>query len=384
MGKIIAIANQKGGVGKTTTAINLAAGLAEKGKKALLIDLDSQSNATSGAGIEKNSVEKGTYEVLSGEATLEECVLGTAFENLFVVPTSVDLAAAEIELLDVEDRNEYLKNAIEPLKNQYDFIIIDCPPSLNMLTINAMVAANSVLVPIQCEYYALEGLSQLLQTIELVKERLNDKLEIEGLLFTMYDGRVKLSGQVVANVKQNLNEKIFKTVIPRNVRVAEAPSHGKPVMHYSRFCSGTRAYRKFAQEIIAANESWFKENAVAEEEAKEVDETVELSGENAETLGEEATETAIAANEENKETEEESKATDVKTSEENNAVNEESAETSEEAGEADEKTVAENSEVSEVGDNSAEAEKTNADTAEASDENKKDASDIKADEDEQK
>lgn len=276
MGKIIAIANQKGGVGKTSTAINLSAGLAEKGKKVLLVDLDSQSNATSGSGIEKSSVEKGTYEVLSGEATLEECVRNTAFDNFFVIPSSVDLAAAEIELLDVEDRNEYLKNALEPIKNQYDFIIIDCPPSLNMLTINAMTAADSVIVPIQCEYYALEGLSQLLQTIKLVKERLNPELEIEGLLFTMYDGRVRLSGQVVSNVKHNLDERIFKTVIPRNIRIAEAPSHGKPVMHYARFCSGTRAYRNLSKELIAANEEWLKEH-----EKKLQDEQTEETANNA-------------------------------------------------------------------------------------------------------
>ena len=270
MGIIITVANQKGGVGKTTTAINMSAALAEKGKKILLVDIDSQGNTTSGLGVEKNELENTTYELMLGEAEVENCLIHTEYKDLDILPSNVDMAAAEIELLDEEDREFKLRHILRPLKKQYDFIIVDCPPSLNILTVNAMTAADSILVPIQCEYYALEGLSQLLYTIELVKERLNPGLTIEGILFTMYDSRVRLSGQVVQNVKANLKERIFKTMIPRNVRLAEAPSHGKPVSLYARFSSGTRAYRNFAKELIALHANDPKEADEEEVFSKDV------------------------------------------------------------------------------------------------------------------
>ena len=245
MGRIIAIANQKGGVGKTTTAINLSACLAEKGKKVLSVDMDPQGNMTSGLGLDKNNVERTIYDLIIGEAEIQDVI-----ENLDIIPTSIDLSAAEIELIDVEDKEYILRNAIHKVKNEYDFIIIDCPPSLSMLTINAMTTADSVLVPIQCEYYALEGLSQLIHTVELVKERLNDNLEIEGVVFTMYDARTNLSLQVVENVKDNLNQTIYKTIIPRNIRLAEAPSYGMPINLYDGKSAGADSYRRLAEEVI--------------------------------------------------------------------------------------------------------------------------------------
>lgn len=224
MGRVIAVANQKGGVGKTTTAINLSACLAEKGQKVLAIDMDPQGNMTSGLGIDKDEVEKNIYDLMIGQAGVDEVLQKEAIENLDVIPTSIDLSAAEIELIGVDDKEFIIRNAVQPIKDDYDYIIIDCPPSLSMLTINAMTTADSVLVPIQCEYYALEGLSQLIHTVELVKERLNPVLEIEGVVFTMYDARTNLSLQVVENVKENLQQNIYKTIIPRNIRLAEAPS----------------------------------------------------------------------------------------------------------------------------------------------------------------
>ena len=225
MGRVIAVANQKGGVGKTTTAINLSACLAEKGQKVLAIDMDPQGNMTSGLGIDKDEVEKNIYDLMIGQVGVEEVLQKEAIENLDVIPTSIDLSAAEIELIGVDDKEFIIRNAVAPIKDNYDYIIIDCPPSLSMLTINAMTTANSVLVPIQCEYYALEGLSQLIHTVELVKERLNPILEIEGVVFTMYDARTNLSLQVVENVKENLQQNIYKTIIPRNIRLAEAPRY---------------------------------------------------------------------------------------------------------------------------------------------------------------
>lgn len=254
MGRIIAIANQKGGVGKTTTAINLSACLAEKGKKVLAIDMDPQGNMTSGLGVDKDSVEKTVYDLIIGEAQIEEIICKEVLENLDVLPTNIDLSAAEIELIGIENKEYIIKNEVEKVKENYDFIIIDCPPSLSMLTINAITTADSVLVPIQCEYYALEGLSQLIHTIELVKERLNSNLEIEGVVFTMYDARTNLSLQVVENVKDNLNQNIYKTIIPRNIRLAEAPSYGMPINQYDPKSSGAESYRLLADEVIEKEE----------------------------------------------------------------------------------------------------------------------------------
>lgn len=250
MGRIIAIANQKGGVGKTTTAINLSACLAEKGQKVLAIDMDPQGNMTSGLGLDKDSIEKNIYDLMIGESDVKEVLQKDALDNLDVIPTSIDLSAAEIELIGVEDKEYIIKNAIEKIKDNYDYVIIDCPPSLNMLTINAMTTADSVLVPIQCEYYALEGLSQLIHTINLVQNRLNPNLSIEGVVFTMYDARTNLSLQVVENVKANLNQNVYKTIIPRNVRLAEAPSHGLPINIYDTKSAGAESYRMLAEEVI--------------------------------------------------------------------------------------------------------------------------------------
>lgn len=251
MGRIIAIANQKGGVGKTTTAINLSACLAEKGQKVLAVDMDPQGNMTSGLGMEKGTVDKTIYDLLIGNVTVEDVVVENLLDNLDIIPTSIDLSAVEIELIDVEDKEYVLKKSINKIKNNYDFIIIDCPPSLSMLTINAMTTADSVLVPIQCEYYALEGLSQLIHTVELVENRLNSELEIEGVVFTMYDARTNLSLQVVENVKDNLEQNIYKTIIPRNIRLAEAPSYGMPINLYDSKSSGAESYRRLAEEVIS-------------------------------------------------------------------------------------------------------------------------------------
>lgn len=250
MGRIIAIANQKGGVGKTTTSINLSACLAEKGKKVLLIDTDPQGNTTSGFGIDKNDLDNTIYELMLGECTIKDCVIKNVVENLSILPSNVNLAAAEIELIGVDKKEFILKNEVDYVKDEYDYILIDCPPSLNMLTINSMTTADSVLVPIQCEYYALEGLSQLIHTINLVKERLNPELSMEGVVFTMYDSRTNLSMQVVENVKSNLRQKVFETLIPRNIRLAEAPSYGIPITKYDSKSAGAEAYRSLAEEII--------------------------------------------------------------------------------------------------------------------------------------
>ena len=250
MGRVIAVANQKGGVGKTTTAINLSACLAEKGQKVLAIDMDPQGNMTSGLGIDKDEVEKNIYDLMIGQVGVEEVLQKEAIENLDIIPTSIDLSAAEIELIGVDDKEFIIRNAVQPIKDDYDYIIIDCPPSLSMLTINAMTTADTVLVPIQCEYYALEGLSQLIHTINLVQERLNPNLQIEGIVFTMYDVRTNLSNQVVENVKENLDAKIYETMIPRNIRLAEAPSYGLPINMYDSKSAGAESYRKLAKEII--------------------------------------------------------------------------------------------------------------------------------------
>lgn len=251
MGRIIAIANQKGGVGKTTTAINLSACLADKGKKVLAVDMDPQGNMTSGLGLDKESIEKTVYDMIIGESDIEEVLQKETMENLDVLPTNIDLSAAEIELIDVENKEFIVRNSIQKIRDNYDFVIIDCPPSLSMLTINAMTTADSVLVPIQCEYYALEGLSQLIHTVELVKDRLNPDLEIEGVVFTMYDARTNLSLQVVENVKDNLQQNIYKTIIPRNIRLAEAPSYGMPINQYDPKSAGSESYMRLADEVIS-------------------------------------------------------------------------------------------------------------------------------------
>lgn len=250
MSRIIGIANQKGGVGKTTTSINLSACLAEKGKKVLVIDLDPQGNTTSGFGLDKDSFENTSYELLIEQCTLEDCIVKNVIDKLDLIPSNVNLSGAEIELIGVNRKEFILKKKIDTIRDEYDFIIIDCPPSLSMLTINALTTADSVLVPIQCEYYALEGLSLLLHTINLVKKRLNPYLEMEGVVFTMFDARTNLSLQVVENVKDNLKQNIYKTVIPRNVRLAEAPSHGLPITLYDSKSSGAEGYRQLAQEVI--------------------------------------------------------------------------------------------------------------------------------------
>lgn len=254
MGRIIAITNQKGGVGKTTTAINLSACLAEAGQKVLLVDFDPQGNATSGIGLEKNDLDLTVYELLVGECQLEECLYKDVQENLDALPSNVDLAGAEIELLDFENKESLLKNYLSEIESYYDYILIDCPPSLNLLTINALTAANTVLIPIQCEYYALEGLNQVLKTVGLVKKRLNPQLETEGVVFTMYDARTNLSLEVVETVKSNLNQNIYKTIIPRNVRLAEAPSHGMPINLYDSRSTGAESYRLLAAEVMSRGE----------------------------------------------------------------------------------------------------------------------------------
>lgn len=251
MSRVIGIANQKGGVGKTTTAINLSACLAEKGKRVLLIDLDPQGNATSGFGLERGKIENTVYQLLiSDDLSIKDCIQKNVQENVDVLPSDVNLSGAEIELIGIKRKEFILKKKLEPVRDDYDFVIIDCPPSLNMLTVNALTTADSVLVPIQCEYYALEGLSLLLHTISLVKKRLNASLEVEGVVFTMYDSRTNLSLQVVENVKDNLKQNVYKTIIPRNVRLAEAPSHGLPINKYDPKSTGADGYRSLAQEVI--------------------------------------------------------------------------------------------------------------------------------------
>lgn len=253
MNRTIAIANQKGGVGKTTTAINLSASLAFMNKKILAIDMDPQGNTTSGLGIDKNDLTYTVYDLLIDQADIQSCVIRNVFENLDLLPSNVQLSGAEIELIGIEKKEYLLKWKIDQIKRDYDYIIIDCPPSLSMLTVNSMTTADTILVPIQCEYYALEGLSQLIYTINLVKKRLNPELELEGVVFTMYDARTNLSLQVVENVKNNLHQNIYKTIIPRNVRLAEAPSHGLPIQIYDAKSVGAEAYQLLAKEVIERN-----------------------------------------------------------------------------------------------------------------------------------
>ncbi|MEE0955303.1 MAG: AAA family ATPase [Eubacterium sp.] len=258
MSKVIAIANQKGGVGKSTTAINLSSCLAEAHKRVLVIDMDPQGNTTSGLGMDKNNLEYSIYDLLLGDCKLKECIKHISFKSIIkksldLLPSNVNLSGAEIELLDVEDREHTLERKIESIRDKYDFIIIDCPPSLSILTLNALSAADSVMIPTQCEYYALEGLGQLLQTIQIVRERVNEKLQVEGIVFTMFDGRTNLSQEVVDSVKQNLDEYCFKAVIPRNVRLAEAPSYGLPINIYEKKSEGAKAYKSLAKELVKKN-----------------------------------------------------------------------------------------------------------------------------------
>lgn len=253
MSKVITIANQKGGVGKTTTAINLSASIAVAEYRVLLIDIDPQSNTTNGLGIDSRNLDKTIYEVLVNNLNISEAIIATEVPNLNLLPSHINLVGAEIEMVNIKKREYVLKNALDNIKDQYDYIIIDCPPSLGLLTLNALTAADSVLIPVQCEYYALEGLGQLLNTISIVRYHLNTKLDIEGVLLTMYDSRLRLSNQVVEEVHKHFNNKVFRTIISRNVRLSEAPSYGKPAILYDAFCSGAMNYLELAKEIINNN-----------------------------------------------------------------------------------------------------------------------------------
>ena len=255
MGKAIAIFNQKGGVGKTTTNINLAACLAKKGKKILVLDIDPQGNTTSGLGIEKKALKKSSYDLMiEDDINAEDVILKTGVDNLDIIPANVSLSGAEVELAIIRGREKRLKKALNQVKEKYDFIFIDCPPSLGLLTINSLTAVDSVLIPIQCEFYALEGVAQLMNTIEIVRKNLNEKLYVQGVILSMFDGRTNLSVQVVEEVKKYFREKVYKTVIPRNVRLAEAPSYGLPIIEYDPKSKGAEAYREFADEFLGAEE----------------------------------------------------------------------------------------------------------------------------------
>lgn len=253
MGKVIVVANQKGGVGKTTTSINLSAYLADAKKKTLLIDCDPQGNASSGIGIEKDAVAASVYDVLVNDEAIENNIIETKYKNLSVIPSNVDLAGAEIELVSVKNREFLLRDKVKSIKESYDYIIIDCPPSLGLLTLNAFAAADSVIIPIQCEYYALEGLGSLTKTVSTIKQSINPDIEIEGILLTMFDKRTNLSTVVYEEVKKYFPDKVYKTVIPRNVRLSEAPSFGEAIISYDKFSKGAHAYKSLAKEVIKSN-----------------------------------------------------------------------------------------------------------------------------------
>ena len=254
MAKVIAIANQKGGVGKTTTAVNLSTCVAHKGKKVLLIDIDPQGNASSGTGIDKRTVSKSMYDVLINDVNIKEAILKTSIPTFFMCPASIKLAGAEIELVPLVSRESRMKFALEEIKQQFDYIFIDCPPSLGLLTLNSLTAADTVLVPIQCEYYALEGLSQLMETIKLVQKHLNPTISVEGVVLTMFDIRTNLSIQVVEEVKKHFKDKVYRTVIPRNIKLSEAPSYGLPIILYDKDSKGSEAYLSLAGELIGHKE----------------------------------------------------------------------------------------------------------------------------------
>lgn len=253
MGKTIAIFNQKGGVGKTTTCVNLAAALGAKGKTVLLVDVDPQGNTTSGVGVDKTDIEYSTYDVLINKVPARAILRETGFKNLFLLPANMNLAGAELELAESQERFFALKKAVSPLSVDFDFIIIDCPPSLGLLSLNALTASDTLIVPLQCEYYALEGLSQLLSTVRTVKQLYNEHLELEGVVYTMYDSRLKLNQQVIEEVNKYFPNKAYKTMIPRSVKLAEAPSYGKPIIYYEKYCKASFAYKRLAEEIIKKN-----------------------------------------------------------------------------------------------------------------------------------
>lgn len=253
MAKIISVANQKGGVGKTTTAVNVSACLSNLGKKVLLVDIDPQGNSTSGVGVDRRGVKNSSYNIIIGQAKAKDAIVKTEFKNLSLIPSDIDLAAAEIELATMEKRESVLKLALAQVRENFDYIIIDCPPSLGLITTNALNASNTILIPIQCEYYALEGLSQLMNTVRIVKRQYNERLEIEGVLLTMFDGRLNLTQQVVTEVKKFFPKKVFKTVIPRTVRLSEAPSFGQPVIYYDKSGKGSEAYMNLSKEILKNN-----------------------------------------------------------------------------------------------------------------------------------